>query len=182
MLTFGKLGLFSIAYLPLFLILFVKNFLNLLYMYILIAIALIGLIVWIPLIHQTKKNTRFTCTIISKEEQTKEALSYLIPYIISFIEFNLMDLRDLISFVILFIIIYAVFSNSNLVYINPILTLSRYRMYFITYVRTDSDQQHQCLVIAKSKVTLKKEMEIGLRNISDEIYLGEVIDNGNDAT
>lgn len=95
-----KTGLFLSSYLPLFLILATKNWFNLYATGLFIFIAFYSCI-WFLIIWVVKKETTDSFRIIRVENKTKDALNYLVPYIISFIGFDLNRWQDLAALFIL---------------------------------------------------------------------------------
>lgn len=61
-----------------------------------------------------------------------EAMSYIVTYIIPFLEIDLTSTAQQLSFLLLFIVIGIVYVNSNLIYINPILTVMGYNTFEVT--------------------------------------------------
>lgn len=123
-----KVGLFFSSYLPLFLILAIKNWYNI-YATILFGVTLIYSFIWALIFFAVKKETAEKYKIIKLRNKTHESLNYLVPYIISFIGFDLTKWQDWTSLFILLFILFIVYSNSYLLYINPILLLFEYKIY-----------------------------------------------------
>jgi hypothetical protein len=123
-----KVGLFLSAYLPLFAILAVKNWYDLLTFALLLGACLYSF-VWFLLIWYTQKSTYESWTVIKIEDKSKDSLAYLIPYIISFMTVNVGDVRDMASLGILLIILFAVYINSDLLFVNPLLSFLNFKIY-----------------------------------------------------
>ena len=123
-----KLGLFLSSYLPLFLIFAVRNWPNCLANFILVFVIIYSL-VWAAIIWITKKTTLESYKVLKVDNKAKDALSYLIPYIISFASFDLAKWQDIGSLFILLAIVFVISMHSELIYINPMLYIFKYRVY-----------------------------------------------------
>ena len=130
-----KFGFFLSAYLPLFLIIVIKNWGDDIWAIPIIPLILFGfvlvysIIVWVLVIGQFKKFSVSHYIIKKEENVTKDTLSYLIPYIVSFIAFDYSNFKDVLSLVIFFIILMSVYFYGNLLYLNPLASLFKYRFY-----------------------------------------------------
>ncbi len=168
-----KVGLFLSSYLPLFLILVIKNWFNI-YMTILIAIiSLICLLIWISIIKISKKGTAEAYKVLKSEDKTKESLNYLIPYIISFIGFDLNKWQDWGALIILLTILFVVYLNSDLLYINPILSFFRYKIFSVEVYKPvigSEGTKFEILLLTK-KNRIKRDEELIVKDIDEGIFL-----------
>jgi hypothetical protein len=170
-----KIGLFLSAYLPLFLILAIKNWFNLYATAIFLFVALYSCI-WFFIIWVVKKETTDSFKIISVENKTKDALTYLVPYIISFIGFDLNRWQDLTSLFILLVILFAVYAKSDLLYINPLLALFGYQVYRVEVKKIAAgcdDKKWDITVLTSEKMKVGDDIEV--RDLSDNVFLGMMI-------
>lgn len=166
-----KLGLFLSSYLPLFLILAIKNWYNLALNIVLLFVIGYSLI-WFIIIRLVNKSTTESYTVVKVESKTKDALSYLIPYIISFIAFDIDKMQDIISLIILLLILFVVSINSEIIYVNPILYFIKYDIYDIEACKPYIDCEKSIIkivLIAKSKI--KKGSTIDVRNVDGNVML-----------
>ncbi len=122
-----KVVLFLSSYLPLFLILTIKNWFNFYVTVVFIIVCAYSLLVWVFIV--SKRETVESYKVLKAENKTQESLNYLIPYIISFIGFDLNKWQDWSALTILLSILFVVYLNSDLLYINPILSFFKYKIY-----------------------------------------------------
>ena len=164
-----KIGLFFSSYLPLFLILAIRNWFNI-YATIFFGIAAAYSLIWALIFFAVKKGTAEKYKLVKVKNKVHESLNYLVPYIIAFIGFDLTKWQDWTSLFIMLFILFAVYSNSNLLYINPILLFFKYKIY-------DAEICNQLLGCEKSRYEIilitKKPI-----NLNGEVTLKD-IDNGN---
>ena len=66
------------------------------------------------------------------ESIEKDALLYFVTYVIPFLDVGKAGWTDAISYAIIFTIIYALYVRSGLIYLNPMLSLLRYKTYKIS--------------------------------------------------
>lgn len=165
--------LFVSSYIPLFIILFVKNINSLKLASIFATISIVPLFVLklyigIPLKGEPNKEIKIT----DVTHKGSEVLNYIVCYIIPFISFNSdvitiegISIPDLIASLILFLVICNLYMSSNLYYVNPILNL----FYDIHSVETDIEKN--IIVIAKKNIDIPLNKIILLRRVSPKVFL-----------
>jgi hypothetical protein len=94
-----------------------------------------------------------------------EAMSYIVTYIIPFLEIDLVNTTQQLSFLLLFVVIGLVYVNSNLIYINPILTLFGYN----TFEVTPTDGITRMLLTKRSFI--RPEDRLRVAKIGDYLFL-----------
>lgn len=110
-----------------------------------------------------------SCIVHSITDKTHDVISYIVPYILSLISLQIQDIRGLIIIIILLILLYAVYANSPMIYINPLLSLLGYRIYQVELTDKEDSKPHEVMLISKGM--LKKDQGIKVCDLSDEIYL-----------
>jgi len=170
-----KLGLFLSSYFPMFLILFIKNFYNL---YITIVFILVSLysIFWLSLlVYDSKKDKgKETYHVLNYEDKTTQSLNYLAPYIISFLGFNLDKWQDWTVLVIFLALIFAVYVNSNLIYMNPLLSCVSRRIYQVEVcnpIECESTKNEILLITKKEHIDKNKKIRI--KELDWGVFWGE---------
>ncbi len=173
-----KGGLFLSAYLPLFLILMIKNWYNPITVAVFLGVLLYSF-VWFLLIWYIQKSTSESFSVIKVEDKTKELLAYLVPYIISFITINFSDLRDTISLGVLLVILFVVYINSDLLFVNPLLSFFYFKIYAAEVCKTTvgcEDVTNTITLITKR--TIKPRDDILVWDISENVVLEREKDGG----
>jgi len=169
-----KLGLFLSSYLPLFLIFAVRNWPNCLANFILVFVIIYSL-VWAAIIWITKKTTLESYKVLKVDNKAKDALSYLIPYIISFASFDLAKWQDIGSLFILLAIVFVISMHSELIYINPMLYIFKYRVYDVEVCKPYlgcENSINKIVLIANREI--KKNTNINIRDLEGNIMLDVV--------
>ena len=159
--------LFLSSYIPLYVIFLLKDlFSNPTFSWILVILIIFPfmiLLVILQAIHTLEKNF----TKIKKISYRNEAiLSYIFTYIFPFLSINFSLTSDLIGIGIIFLLIGIFYTNSNLIYTNPILSLLGYNIF-----EAEDDQENIMLIITKYKV-LRNNTKIKTINIGKNVYLG----------
>ena len=166
-----KLGLFLSSYLPLFLIFAIRNWPNCLANSML-GFVIIYSLVWAAIIWITKNTTIESYKVLKVDNKAKDALSYLIPYIISFVSFDLAKWQDIVSLFILLVIIFAISMHSELIYINPMLYLFEYRVYDVEvckpYLGCETNINRIVLIANRE---IKKNTKINVKDLEGNIML-----------
>jgi hypothetical protein len=170
-----KVGLFLSSYLPLFLILTIKNWFNRDMLFIFIVATAYSL-VWIVIITLAKIGTAESYKVLKAEDKTKESLNYLVPYIISFIGFDLSKWQDWSALVILLSILFVVYLNSDLLYINPILSFFKYKIYDVEVCKPTigCEETKAKILLITMKNSIQKDETICIKDIDVNVFL-EVI-------
>jgi len=168
-----KMGLFLSSYLPLFLILAIKNWFDYRMVLILIVVSMYSLI-WVAIIYNSKKGTSESYRVIKAKDKSQESLNYIIPYIISFIGFDLNKWQDWGAFGILLLMLFVVYLNSELLYMNPMLAFFHYRIYRVKVCKPVigcKDTVSEIILISK-KDRIKKNDDISIKDIDGNVMLG----------
>jgi hypothetical protein len=168
-----KIGLFLSAYLPLFLILAIKNWYSVTATLIVICVAIYSS-VWFLVIWIRKKETSDSFRVFSVENKSKDALTYLVPYIISFIGFEMNKWQDLTALFVLLLILFIVYVNSDLLYINPLLALFNYQVYGVEVgkIADICDKKWMITVLSSDKIHVGDDLKV--RDLSDNVFLGMI--------
>jgi hypothetical protein len=109
------------------------------------------------------------------DNKAKDALSYLIPYIISFASFDLAKWQDIGSLFILLAIVFVISMHSELIYINPMLYIFKYRVYDVEVCKPYlgcENSINKIVLIANREI--KKNTNINIRDLEGNIMLDVV--------
>jgi len=130
---FSKLVLFYFAYLPLFIIIAINNIPTIKPLLITISVlVVVGFLFVILLLRVVKSITASQEKITIQEMKNAEYLGFLVTYILPFLV-SLANLREAISFVLLFILIAYLYMDTSLFGVNPLLKIFfRYNIYEVT--------------------------------------------------
>lgn len=175
----SKLILFLSAYIPLFIIISIKYFLKLIYnikipyLKLNIPIPIIPIIILITtlilfyyfkkIINNSKSETEKFFNVDRVDEKNDIILTYLVPYFFSFITIN--SYEEFLCCIFIFLIIFMIYINSEILYINPLFILSGYNFYKIYSKNTN------ILLISKIDVNRRLGKKIGVKQISTKVYM-----------
>lgn len=106
--------------------------------------------------------------IIEVENKNSESISYISTYIIPFIFQDTNDLFDITSIFIVLTIIFFIYTKSNMIVINPILSIT-HTLYQIDYNKKNKTKK--ALLITKEE-DLESDQEIKINLITKNIYYG----------
>lgn len=169
-----KILLFSSSYIPLFIIIFLKNINNLeIAMTIMIVFIAMPLLVIRRYISNPLKSEANELIIIANfVRKDNEILNYISAYIIPLIAFNSdvvtkegISLPELLGVIILFSVICNLYMKAGMYYVNPVLNL----FYDILAIKTDKDESVIILADKGTKLLINK-VTIS-RKISPGIFL-----------
>lgn len=175
----AKSILFLSAYIPLFIIIGIKYFFKLIYNmqipYLKLTIPIpiipiIILIVIIILIHYFKKIINNSKSETEKffdvnriDEKNDIILTYLVPYFFSFVSVS--SFEEFLCCIVIFIIIFMIYVNSEILYINPLFIFSGYNFYKIYSKNTN------ILLISQIDVNRRLNKKIGAKQLSTKVYM-----------
>lgn len=106
--------------------------------------------------------------IIEVENKNSESISYISTYIIPFIFQDTNNLFDITSIFIVLIIIFFIYTKSNMIVINPVLNIT-HNLYQIEYNKKNKSKK--ALLITK-EADLEIDQEIKINLITKNIYYG----------
>jgi hypothetical protein len=127
-----RVVLFMSSYTPLFLIMAVKD--GALHPYFALAMVMLAVTSVILLLFYLRRSSDLAVDIVIVEKvsgKDSEAMSYIVTYLIPFLDIKLNELSSLISLLLLFLVVGVLYVHSNLIYINPTLNLLSYHLFEI---------------------------------------------------
>jgi hypothetical protein len=127
-----RVVLFLSSYTPLFLIMAVKYGKG--HCYFALTMVLLGVISVVLLLFYLKRSSSLAIDNVTVEKisgKDTEAMSYIVTYLIPFLDIKIDELSSSISLLLLFFVVGVLYVHSNLIYINPTLNLLRYHLFEI---------------------------------------------------
>ncbi|MCK9480147.1 MAG: hypothetical protein M0R38_00090 [Bacteroidia bacterium] len=116
----------------------------------------------------TKKSNGELVKIVEVENKNSESISYISTYIVPFIFQDTNNLFDITSIFIVLVIIFFIYTKSNMIVINPILSIT-HTLYQVDYNKKGKTKKG--LLITKEE-DLESEQEIKMNLITKNIYYG----------
>jgi hypothetical protein len=114
----------------------------------------------------------FEIKITKAKSRSSEVVNYTIPYMISFVAFDLSKWQDLLSLIIFLSILCLLSIRSQSIFINPILAALGYGLYDCEY--TERGKAKECVMLSKSDLSSGTEKKyIKINN-----YMGMIATNG----
>ena len=161
---FSSVIIFISGYIPLFMIMIIKDFssfANIDFIGFSLCIPLFknGSIVFVLFILSTfsilflwyvMRNISkrpFEITIISAKSRSSEVVNYTIPYMISFVAFDLNKTQDIISLILFLSVLCLLSVRSQSVFINPILAAFGYGIYDCIYKERNIEKS--CVMLSR---------------------------------
>jgi hypothetical protein len=169
-----KLGLFLSAYSPLFLILTIKNYPNVDLIPLFLFIVGYSSIVWGLILYDSKKTTKEFYKVLNVENKTHESLNYLAPYLVAFLSFDLTKWQDITVFIIFLVIIFVVYLNSDLLYVNPILMFFKRKIYRVEVCKSQigCDKTKREILLISKDFKIEEGRKIYASDIDRGVYWG----------
>ena len=166
-----KLGLFISAYLPLYLILSIKNWYNI-YLIIFFVVLSLYSFVWITFFFIVKKQKYRNYVVMETEYKADRFLVYLIPYLLPFADFNINAWQDWLAMFFLFMMLFGIFSNSDLLYVNPTFLFFGYKFYNVkVYDPSKGEKKESEIVLISRRNNIKVDDKIKIKEIDDIVFL-----------
>ena len=176
------LVLFVTSYIPLFMFIIIrqlslnKDYLHLhtfseesLYCFIskfglsicLLIISLIGLIGLRKLLYNLKKNAAngYYVKVENVMNRNSESIGYIATYIVPFIYTDASSFINILTFILIMLLIYGIYTRSNMLLINPILNL-RYSLFEIEYIYGSDKPRNGLIIIRGHEINEDSEIKI----------------------
>ena len=125
------------------------------------SLALTGFYFW--LMRRTAYVQQKKVTSFSKHDS--EIMSYIASYIIPFVTFPLGGWKQIVTLLIFVVVLLVIYVQSNMIYINPMLSIVGYHLYEI---EVEQSQRSHYYIARKP---LERTPEIRFVPLSDDIYL-----------
>ncbi len=167
--------LFLSSYIPLYILLIIKdvvyrielyglgrlkrfyiiNSVNDIMIVILFLITILSFIYLLKMIKGVKGNTYILVQEI-KDETSSNFLNYISVYLLSCIGLSIGTFTDIVTLLIVMMIIGFIYVRSNMIYINPILNVLSYNIYSFKGIAKGTDEEIETTLIAKRILNVKK--------------------------
>ena len=135
-----------------------------------IALSIIG-IVGTAFVFNNLRNrveSGHTYRISDVSSMNDEPLTYIATYIIPIMFENYSSLIDCVSILLIFCVIYRLYSRSKLILVNPILSL-KYSIFCVRYL--DGDIQRQGILISQDSDILEND-QAKMYNVGHQLFYG----------
>jgi hypothetical protein len=90
----------------------------------------------------------FDIKIVKAKSRSSEVVNYTIPYMISFVAFDLGKWQDITSLVLFLSVLCLLSIRSQSIFINPILAAAGYGLYDCTYI--EGGKNKECVMLSKT--------------------------------
>ncbi len=141
-----RIALFLSSYSPLLLILAIRDgFDNLVLSILFVIVPIATTLLLLLYLRMAARQSPSWVQVASVQPKGTEIMGYIVTYLIPFLDFDLGNWWDFGALIVLLLAIGAVYVNSNLIYINPVLNFLGYHLFEIT-----SDSGKPSALITKS--------------------------------
>lgn len=162
-----KILLFLVSYIPLFIILLIKNNDNDIIVYSILILVFVPLVL-IYFMYNSVKNISGDYVKIDKIENVNRiSLEYFVAYIIPFLDFKLNEIPDALSLIILLLFMCFIYVKSDLLYLNPILNILGFNVFKII------SEKRELMIITKKNIGELKDSE-EIIPLSNDVLLGKI--------
>ncbi len=114
----------------------------------------------------------FAIEIVTARSRSSEVVNYTIPYMISFVAFDLSKLQDLASLILFLSILCLLSIRSQSIFINPILAALGYGLYDCKY--KENDIEKECVMLSRTDLANGSSREYTKINN----YMGMIANDG----
>ena len=163
---FARAILFLSGYMPLFVIFTIQYYPKYQHWALIPAgiglVALIGLLVFI---HRVKMSEPRSIKVQSVQRKDAEVIAYIFAYVFPFLGLNVDDPMSMIGLGVFFFVLMVLNISSNMVHINPALSLLGFHVYEVC----TAEQESQTLITRKPRLVRSTEMSAVL--MGDDIWM-----------
>lgn len=112
-------------------------------------------------------------TIIILENHTDSGASFLVTYILPLLTDTIADLRDLLGFIVMLVVLILLLSNSNTFYQNPVLVALKYRTFSFKFLNPANDilEPENVFIGITHGEPITENAAIIRKYVSDNIYI-----------
>lgn len=139
------------------------------------VLSVVGVIGIFVLIHNLKANLHNgrVVTVVKISNRNSEAIGYIATYIVPFMASDLSSLFECGIFLIVMGLIYMIYTNSNMILINPLLNIW-FSLLEVEYmiVGDKTDEMHDALIITDTK-DFKEKVNYDIYQIGFKLYYGK---------
>jgi len=129
---------------------------------------LIGIVSYIDFKHQIDGTPELTFKITEKKNIDFEHLTFLTTYIIPLVCFQFEEIRYIIVFIILLIVIGLIYIRTDLFFANPTLAILNFKIYLVTGEFRDKKIKHDKILISRD--ILEKDDIVKYFKLDERIY------------
>lgn len=176
----AKFALFATSYTPLFILIIIKQvYDNRSYLHfgglnldavkclfekftisiILATIIIFGILGCVFLFQNLKQKRGNKVIVTEVTNRNSESVGYIATYIIPLVFQNFNSLYEIIAVLFIFIVMYSIYINSNLLLINPVLNLFQYSIFEIKYTYKQTTKSG-LIIIRSSEVEEESNLNI----------------------
>lgn len=151
---------------------FLAHFGMSLFLAIVSVVGIFGLVVLLQNLKSNLSNGQVV-QVTSISNRNSEAIGYIATYIVPFLASDFSSLFECGVFVVVMGLIYAIYTNSNMILINPLLSI-RYSLLDIEYkeVGDNNGDTHDALIITDTK-DYKENVNYKIYQIGFKLYYGK---------
>lgn len=139
------------------------NWVDIILFSVLLLFSIIGTSYLHYLLKDTKRFQSITRTVNSIEDRGNVYVIYIVSYV-SLIPILSQTIAGTISFLIILIIIYSLYMNSDMVFYNPYLALKGYKFY-----KVQVQEEDEIYVISKKSLTKNEPLKMYM--LTDYVYI-----------
>lgn len=139
------------------------------------VLSVVGVIGMYILIHNLKANLHNgrVVTVVKISNRNSEAIGYIATYIVPFMASDFSSLFECSIFFIVMGLIYMIYTNSNMILINPLLNIW-FSLLEVEYmiVGDKTDEMHDALIITDTK-DFKEKVNYDIYQIGFKLFYGK---------
>lgn len=173
---FKDLLLFFSAFLPMYVLIFLKliidiifknksfNILNTINIITLLLLIMIGIIGIIWNVYKSKDNSKEIVILEINNITDKHFLGYFSLFVLFALQLDLTYVSGYFIYIVILILIGIVYIKNSLYYINPLLNILGYSFYDIAYIEVGNNKKANSRIFCKNKLEINKTYLIKIKN------------------
>jgi hypothetical protein len=152
-----RIVLFLSSYAPLFLIVAMRAWRDSRYLAIgLAVVSAVAVVVLFVFLHIARKLAADRIKVNSVASRDRDAMSYIVTYLLPFLAVKLNDMTDVGSLGVVLLVIAILYVNSNMIYTNPVLNIVGYHVFEIH----DADGKTTALICKRAYIRTGSEIDV----------------------
>ena len=138
-------------------------------------VCVVGIIGISVLIYNLERNipNGQVANVVKINNRNSEAIGYIATYIVPFLASDFSSLLECCIFIVIIVLIYTIYINSNMILINPLLNM-KYSLLEIEYqnVGDSSKETYDALIITDTK-DFNEKVDYNIYQIGFKLYYGK---------
>ena len=128
------------------------------------GLAFLGVAIVATFLSATRRLQAYSVTLTRVENRGADVASYLVTYLLPFLVVDPRQLLDYVAYAVFVIVVGVVYTNSDMIYVNPLLYVFRRK---VVYIEGDGETRGICIALAIPNI----DKQLWVVRVRDSLYV-----------